>query len=178
MTAAELLAELNRRGISLRVQGDRLELDAPRGALTPELRRALADHKAELLRLLADPLADWLAAPVPLHVEPPTSEPTIEDLEALADRMDSYLQAGTAALDAAPVEHARIEEACQRLAERRAARMALGDLLNALTGERYDRARLGRWTAAQCFREADMRGALAVVDAIHDERSSESDEGD
>ena len=52
MNAAELLAELNRRGVALEAVGDRLRYDAPKGALTPELRAAMAEHKAELLELI------------------------------------------------------------------------------------------------------------------------------
>ena len=55
MTAAELLAELRRRGVKLTVNGDRLRYEAPRGALTPELLEAMRQHKPELLRLLSRP---------------------------------------------------------------------------------------------------------------------------
>jgi hypothetical protein len=46
--------------VILTVDGEHLHVDAPAGALMPELRQALADHKAELLALLT-PLA---SAPV------------------------------------------------------------------------------------------------------------------
>lgn len=52
MTAAALLAELRRRGVELWAEGDRLGYRAPRGALTPELREAVAARKGELLELL------------------------------------------------------------------------------------------------------------------------------
>ena len=52
MTAAELLADLRRRGVALAPKGDRLTVDAPKGAVTDELRRSITDHKAELLALL------------------------------------------------------------------------------------------------------------------------------
>jgi hypothetical protein len=51
MSAAELLAELHRRGIELQAAGDRLRW-RPREALTDPEYLALADHKAELLVLL------------------------------------------------------------------------------------------------------------------------------
>jgi hypothetical protein len=38
MTAAALLAELQDRGASLAVAGDRLRVEAPVGAVTPEMR--------------------------------------------------------------------------------------------------------------------------------------------
>ncbi|MHB8763134.1 MAG: TubC N-terminal docking domain-related protein [Deferrisomatales bacterium] len=53
MTALALLRDIEAQGIRLEAQGDRLRVDAPAGALTPELRAALAEHKPELLRVLA-----------------------------------------------------------------------------------------------------------------------------
>jgi hypothetical protein len=55
VSAAELLAELESCGVVLEVAGDRLRFDAPKGALTPELRKAMAQQKAELMALLAPP---------------------------------------------------------------------------------------------------------------------------
>jgi tubulysin polyketide synthase-like protein len=52
MTASTLLADLRARGIKLSVSGERLNVDAPRGAVTPDLRTALVEHKADLIRLL------------------------------------------------------------------------------------------------------------------------------
>ena len=49
MTLTEVLAELGRLGIVATAKGDRLHLDAPRGALTTALRSALAEHKPALL---------------------------------------------------------------------------------------------------------------------------------
>jgi hypothetical protein len=53
MTAAEILVIARSNDIAIAVQGDRLIVDAPPGALTPELRAELARHKAALLALLA-----------------------------------------------------------------------------------------------------------------------------
>jgi hypothetical protein len=53
MTPLELLVALRRRGIDLTVDGERLRVEAPRGALTPELRRTLAEHKPELIAELS-----------------------------------------------------------------------------------------------------------------------------
>ncbi|KAA2265769.1 amino acid adenylation domain-containing protein [Solihabitans fulvus] len=51
---SSLLGELARAGIKLRLAtGDRLEVAAPRGALTPELRDRIAGHKVELVGWLA-----------------------------------------------------------------------------------------------------------------------------
>ena len=52
MRAALLLSELSRRGVRLEAAGDRLRFDAPKGVLTPELRREMVEHKAELLELV------------------------------------------------------------------------------------------------------------------------------
>jgi amino acid adenylation domain-containing protein len=49
MTVAELLAATRAAGIRLRAERGRLLYDAPAGALTEELRRALRERKAELL---------------------------------------------------------------------------------------------------------------------------------
>jgi TubC N-terminal docking domain len=55
MTAIELLTEVRQRGIHMTAQGDPLRLDAPNGAVTPELREALIARKEELLSLLIQP---------------------------------------------------------------------------------------------------------------------------
>ena len=54
MTAQELLTELERAGVMLTPGADcgRLRVNAPAGALTQERRRALVEHKAELLELV------------------------------------------------------------------------------------------------------------------------------
>lgn len=57
MNTATLIEDLERRGVRLRVDGDQLIVDAPRGVLTNEITAALASEKPALLRLLtsADP---------------------------------------------------------------------------------------------------------------------------
>lgn len=54
MSPTQLLMELQRCDVTLTVVGDRLRVDAPTGAVTPELRDALVMHKAELLGLLLE----------------------------------------------------------------------------------------------------------------------------
>ena len=44
MTAPELLAFLTAVGATVHVVEDRLRINAPKGALTPELHAALAEH--------------------------------------------------------------------------------------------------------------------------------------
>ena len=53
MTSSGLLAELRTRDVQLAAQDNRLLVDAPNGLITRELRQRLAEHKDELLRLLA-----------------------------------------------------------------------------------------------------------------------------
>jgi len=53
MIARNLLSELREKGVEVKTSGDdRLVIDAPKGAITPELRNALAAHKVELLQIL------------------------------------------------------------------------------------------------------------------------------
>lgn len=54
MNAVDLLRECEERKIQLAVTAYSLQVDAPRGVLTPELRAAMAEHKIELLTLLED----------------------------------------------------------------------------------------------------------------------------
>jgi len=53
MSAITLIRQCKAAGIQLQARGARLHVEAPAGTLTPELRQALADHKAELLALHA-----------------------------------------------------------------------------------------------------------------------------
>ena len=66
MTATDLLKELRRKGVTVSVDCDELEITAPKGAMSPRLRAQLAEHKAELIRLLKD------------HSEEPESIPLLE----------------------------------------------------------------------------------------------------
>jgi hypothetical protein len=52
MNAQEIFAKTKRLKISLWCEGDALKYEAPRGALTDELRAAIRAHKPELLALL------------------------------------------------------------------------------------------------------------------------------
>ncbi|HEY0603110.1 MAG TPA: condensation domain-containing protein, partial [Herpetosiphonaceae bacterium] len=67
MTVIDLLTSLRQLNIDLWVEDDRLRFRAPPGALTPDLRAALADHKAEVmafLKLVQDTAQQ--SAPIPL----------------------------------------------------------------------------------------------------------------
>jgi hypothetical protein len=52
MNTAKLIEELRSRGVLLEAAGDRIRVDAPKGALTPELRLVLTDRKLEIIALL------------------------------------------------------------------------------------------------------------------------------
>ncbi|BCJ65766.1 condensation domain-containing protein [Polymorphospora rubra] len=52
MNAFELLDTLNRHSVGVRVDGDRLRLEAPREVLTPELLADLKLHKEQLIAIL------------------------------------------------------------------------------------------------------------------------------
>ena len=74
MTPAELLAHLQRQGVVLWADGDRLRYKAPKGLLTPALREELTERKGEILALLrqsnASPSASY-----------PSLQPTSRDGE-------------------------------------------------------------------------------------------------
>ena len=55
MTVRQLLAEANSRGIRLEARDGRLRFEAPRGAMTPDLRDSIHHHRDELLTLLDAP---------------------------------------------------------------------------------------------------------------------------
>ena len=60
MSAVELLAELRQLDIVVRLEGEQLQVDGPRHALTPELRERLTRSKSEIvsfLRAVAETLA-------------------------------------------------------------------------------------------------------------------------
>jgi amino acid adenylation domain-containing protein len=55
LTGASLVKDLRKLGIELWADGDRLRYRAPKGTLTEVLRRAIAEHKSEVLALLTNP---------------------------------------------------------------------------------------------------------------------------
>jgi hypothetical protein len=54
MSAADVLAQAQAAGVQLVADGDRLRFRAPAGALTPDLRATLQEHRAAVLKLLAE----------------------------------------------------------------------------------------------------------------------------
>src|SRR5687767_8738225 len=76
MSARELLVQLREKGVEVKANGDRLVIDAPRGAITPDLRDALSANKAELLQILtAPPIERTLTRPEPPLVQAPMAPP-------------------------------------------------------------------------------------------------------
>ncbi|MGH8161757.1 MAG: thioesterase domain-containing protein [Gammaproteobacteria bacterium] len=54
MRAAGLLAELRELDVEVELEGDRLHLKAPKGALTDDHRRQLREHKSEIVEFLRE----------------------------------------------------------------------------------------------------------------------------
>lgn len=104
MSATTLIQTLGGRGIRLASRGDRLVIDAPKGALTEADRRAMAEHKAELLVLITaaqpdpfDALTGPRRTPWGTRVWSDPDAPAIELFGPAADDV-----AGPAAEPAAP----------------------------------------------------------------------------
>jgi len=84
MTARNLLSELREKGVEVKTSGDdRLVIDAPKGAITPELRSALATHKVELLQILKSEQQPP-AADTPASIAPPPAAPKMPAPEVAA----------------------------------------------------------------------------------------------
>jgi hypothetical protein len=73
MTVVELLAEMQKLGVLLACDEGALRVKAPAGVLTPDLKTALAQHKAALLALLESARA----GPAPATLAPPAPEPPV-----------------------------------------------------------------------------------------------------
>ena len=78
MTLDELFADLSQRRVQLWADGDQLQLRAPKGTLTPQLRAVLTERKPEILALLrrsrvADQAAFLPLTPVPRDGKLPLS---------------------------------------------------------------------------------------------------------
>jgi amino acid adenylation domain-containing protein len=59
-----LLDDLSRRNVEIWLEGDALKFRAPAGAVTPDLRAAVADRKPELVQYLRGITADGVQAPL------------------------------------------------------------------------------------------------------------------
>ena len=52
MSVAELLVRLRHANIDLKLDGEKLSVNAPKGAITAELRELLSDNKAAIVKAL------------------------------------------------------------------------------------------------------------------------------
>ncbi|MEC4812893.1 MAG: amino acid adenylation domain-containing protein [Scytonema sp. PMC 1069.18] len=71
MNRHQLFTELNKRDIKLWVENNKLNIEAPKGALTKELLDSLAEHKPEIIRLLTLTDTNTTSPPV---IEPEPSK--------------------------------------------------------------------------------------------------------
>ena len=71
MDLHSLLTNLSQKGIKLSADGNSLEVDAPKGTITPQLRGSLAEHKAELLVLLRQHCMGAISTSLPKIVPAP-----------------------------------------------------------------------------------------------------------
>ena len=96
MNATTLLTDLIDRGIRLSVSGERLNIDAPKGAVTPDLRAALVEHKTSLLRLLnaQDAEVQWRAEAMRRQVRPGPYIPFLVARRDFADAPGCCLSCG------------------------------------------------------------------------------------
>ena len=70
MMTAEILSYLRRLEIKVSVDGTRLRLSAPAGALTPEIRLLLAERKSEIISFIRDAQLAVSYDPLPLQPVP------------------------------------------------------------------------------------------------------------
>lgn len=82
MTAIRAMAELHDAGIWVHVNGDRLRLEPMRGPIPPSLQRRIADHKPELVALLASAEGDTLRTLFDLLIDEGLPGTTVAALSA------------------------------------------------------------------------------------------------
>jgi len=73
LSAFEVLSKLRALNVTLRVEGGQLRASAPKGVLTPELQREIAEWKAELLAILRE-AGQGKSAPAPLLPRSPGAQ--------------------------------------------------------------------------------------------------------
>ncbi len=80
MTTLNILTDLTQLGIHLASKGERLVVDAPKGALTPELREAIRAQKTAILDALCD--HDWNRFPDPAKATEPFDQRHMDAIKA------------------------------------------------------------------------------------------------
>ncbi len=95
MDTTEVLERLSARGVVLVADGQRLRF-RPREAVTPDLRAALVEHKAELLRLLGAEQEEirWRAEAMRLQLRPTGPIPFLVARRPLTDAPGRCLSCG------------------------------------------------------------------------------------
>jgi hypothetical protein len=93
VTTPALLDDLRRRGVEMSPDGGQIRCRAPKGTLTPELRRAIGEHKAELL----------------LGLEAEAAGAELDRIEAALTEQNALLLALYRAEDRAAAERLRAE---------------------------------------------------------------------
>jgi hypothetical protein len=130
MTARNLLSELREKGVAVKTSGeDRLVIDAPKGAITPELRSALAEHKAELLQLLKSEQQAQAPTTPKTHAPEIAAAPVVTKPVAAADSPASLATEEIKQLES-ELMRLRAEEQTRR-AEFESARLAADSVLRA-----------------------------------------------
>jgi len=76
----ELLTELSARGVIIKAVDNKLRIDAPKGALTSELRQAIAEQKLAILTLMQRNVIQLDIAPA------------IQDTEAQESELDELIE--------------------------------------------------------------------------------------
>ena len=143
MTASSLLSQLRELGVEIRSAGDdRLVIDAPKGAITPGLRSALAAHKSELLQILK---AEQVAA------LPVVTDESMESSAAIVETLEQYHPVNALADEPetpASEEIERLEAELMRLRTDEAARRAEVEA-EQLASENALRIEQERWRTAE-----------------------------
>lgn len=90
MSAYNLLSDLRQAGVVVKASGsDRLVVDAPKGALTPDLRAALAEHKKELLAILTITGEQHSPESTQQPFEPRAEAPTVARPEVVSSQTNN-----------------------------------------------------------------------------------------